>query len=288
MESKSIHKILVPVDFSETAVNALDYACSLSTVYKSEVIIYHVNEAPILLTNELAIAADYSVMEKEANDRLKDIQLKMIAKYPLLLCSNSYSVGISSMEILKKIETDQIDLVVMGTNGASGISEVLIGSITQKVSAESTCPVLVIPAQTSVHNPEKIVFATNFDDHELQAIFLLSELVRPFKTEIDVVHIGDAADLKSQNLKLDYFRGQVTTNISYEKLKFDLVTGDNVEEALEKFVANNNADWLAVAKRKRNFFDRLTSTSLSKKLSFHTNVPLLVFHTNPKSGTPFF
>ncbi len=288
MESKSIHKILVPVDFSETALNALNYACSLSLVYQSELIIYHVNEAPILLTNELAVAADYSLMEKEANERLEDIQLKMIAKYPKLLCSYGYSVGISSMEILKKVETEQIDLIIMGTNGASGLSEVLIGSITQKVSAESSCPVLVIPSQTSVHNPEKIVFATNFDDHELQAIFLLTELVRPFKTEINVVHIGDSADLKNQNLKLDYFRGQVTTNITYDKLTFDLVTGSNIEEALEQFVANNNADWLAVAKRKRNFFDRLTSSSLSKKLSFHTNVPLLVFHTNPKSGTPFF
>lgn len=288
MHGKPIHKILVPTDFSAPSFKALNYACSLGLTYGSEIVIFHVNEAPVMLTNELAVSADYSGMEKEFMARFEQLRNDLLVKYPGIRCNYRYCVGVAAAEIISMSSKEGFDLIVMGTNGATGLTEVLIGSITQKVAANSECPVLAVPSDAPANKPFRIAFATNFDDHELQSIFLLTEIVRPFDTEITIVHIGDPANLKKENENFDYFRGQVMTNISYDKIDFKIVSGRDREAELENFIVINKMDWLAIAKRKRNFFDRLTSTSLSNKMTFHANIPILIFHTTNKSGTPLF
>ena len=94
--------------------------------------------------------------------------------------------------------------------------------------------------------------------------------------------------MKSQDELLTYFRGQVTANINYDNIKFHLLKGDDVEDTIESFIVGNKIEWLAIAKRKRNFFDFVTSKSLTNKLHHHSYVPLLVFHTAVHSGTPLF
>ena len=286
--SAPLRRILVPVDFSITSERALNYAASLSTVLKSEVVIFHVIDVPIVSSGDMVFTVDFSELQKDSTAQLEKIQMEIASKYPGINTSFENVTGIAAQEILKKSQDGGFDLVIMGSNGTSGVNEVIFGSVAKHVIANCTCPVLTVPSNAPAHAPEKVAFATNFDEHELQSIFLLAEILKPFNTEINLIHVGETGDMKQQDQMLNYFRGQIRTNINYENIRYHLVGGDDIEDAIEKFTIANKMDWLAIAKRKRNFFDKLTTRSLTNKIHHHSYLPLLVFHTATKSATPLF
>lgn len=288
IDTKVLRKILVPTDFSSAASRALNYAASLSVSLNSEIVVFHVIDVPVVSTNDMAFPVNYSELEQNAVNLLEKTKTEIIAKYGNLKISTVFTIGIATQEILQKSLKEGFDLVVMGTQGKSGMLEVVFGSVTKNIIGNCPCPVLVVPDHAPNNQPSKIAFATNFDDHELQSLFLLAELLRPFDTEINLVHIGDVGDMKQQDELLTYFRGQVRTNINYEKIRYHIISGKDVEDSLEQFIVSNKMDWIAIAKRKRNFFDKLTSRSLTNKLQNHSFVPILVFHTSTRSTTPFF
>ena len=82
------------------------------------------------------------------------------------------------------------------------------------------------------------------------------------------------------------FSSQVKTNIPYKHISFKVIEGHNIEYALEEYVESRNVDLLAVASRRKNFFERFTESSMSRKLAFHTRIPLLVFHSFNKTSYP--
>ena len=286
--SIQLKKILIPTDFSETSEKAMNYAAYLASRLNSEIILFHNIDVPIVSSGDMVFTGDVSELQKIASAQLKKTSAELKAKYPQLNVSYTVSIGVASQEILLKCKTEGFDLVIMGSNGTSGVFEVIFGSVTKAVIANCSCPVLTVPLNSSETSPVKVAFATNFDDHELQSLFLLTELLRPFKSEINVIHVGKISDMKKQDDLLTYFRGQVQANINYENIRYHVLESDDVEIALEEFILENKMEWLAIAKRKRNLFDQLTSKSLTNKLHHHSYIPLLVFHATTPSGTPLF
>ncbi|HNP50126.1 MAG TPA: hypothetical protein PKL85_14870, partial [Bacteroidia bacterium] len=106
--------------------------------------------------------------------------------------------------------------------------------------------------------------------------------------EIIILHVDDNLDSKMEGRMLEWFKGQVTTNIPYDKFSFNLISSKNTIDALDIFITDNEIDILSVSMRKRNFFDKLTSRSLTRKLAYHTHIPLLAFHAYNVGGTPLF
>ncbi|MBL0103351.1 MAG: universal stress protein [Bacteroidetes bacterium] len=287
-ESRPVGKILVPTDFSEPANKALNYAASLAVEYGAQIILFHVNEAPMLVASEMAFAIDYSEMDKDIMVNLEQEKKKIIEKYHYSEISIAYTKGVAALEIISLSEKEHVDMIVMGVKGSNVLNEILIGSLTTRIISKSTCPVLAVPMDAPSHKPDKVAFATNFNDHELQSLFVLSEMIRPFNAEICVVHVSDGKESHASHEIPDFFVKQVRTNIPYDKISFHTSTQGSVEDALEKFIKDQNIDWLATAKRKRNFFERLTTRSLTSELAFHTHVPLLAFHIHIPEGVPLF
>ncbi|MFZ7115209.1 MAG: universal stress protein [Bacteroidota bacterium] len=286
--SNQLKKILVPLDFSETSVRAMNYAASLAFNLKSEIILFHTVVVPVVTSGDMVFATDVTALQNDAIAHLEKAKAELLSQYTKLTISINSTIGVPANEINLKCKNDGIDMVIMGSNGTSGMVQVVFGSVTRSVIANCPCPVLTVPINAPNTYPGKVAFATNFDDHELQSLFLLTEMLRSFGTEIHLIHVGNGSDMKSQDDLLTYFRGQVRANINYENIKYHILKGDDVEDTIESFIVGNKMEWLAIAKRKRNFFDLITSKSLTNKLHHHSYVPLLVFHTAVQSGTPLF
>ncbi len=286
--TSQLKKFLVPIDFSETSLKAVQYAALLGSKSNSEITLFHTVDVPIVSSGDMVFTADVAGLQKDAELQLESEKAALLITFPDLKISTVVVIGVAAQEILLKCKKEAFDMVIMGSNGTSGVFEIVFGSVTKAVISQSPCPVLTIPNNFQGTIPQKVAFATNFNDHELQSIFLLTEMLKLFNSEINLIHVGNGADMKSQDDVLAYFRGQVRANINYENIRYHLLNGTNVEDEIEKFVVGNKIDWLAIAKRKRNFFDKLTTTSLTNQFHHHSYVPLLVFHTTNQSGTPLF
>lgn len=145
-----IKKILWPTDFSSSAEKALDQVISLTEKYQAEIHVLYVIE-------DLAHQAQwYGAFEeghakkifdfsmKTARQKLDQICEKYLSGCPLYI--RHVSVGDPAREILKLVETEKMDLVVLASRGAKG--QFPFGSVAEKVVRNSTVPVVTVPVRS--------------------------------------------------------------------------------------------------------------------------------------------
>lgn len=283
-----ILKILVPTDFSTNAGKAAEYAVQLSNHLGSDILLYHATHIPVSAIGEMAVTGIPDDIEEDSRQRLKELKENLQVKYDIKNIDTLTSSGFAVEEITGTVKKRGIDLVVMGTKGASGLAAVLIGSNTASVIENCPAPVLAIPEKAEFKKPAKVLFATNYADNDFQTLFLLAEMFKPFNSEILVVHVEDNRGTEPERKMLSWFQDQLQTNIPYDKFSFHLIDNKNPEAAIQDFVALHAIDVVAVSTRRRGFFEKLTSRSLTRKLAYHTDIPLLAFHAQNISSTPLF
>lgn len=152
----SIRKILCPTDFSELSAHATQYAASLAEQYHAELHVLHVvDEAyqywtamgpesmPIGPSAEQILESARLQMDRWRQERFADVKVDLIC---------DVLVGRPFVEISHYARDKQIDLIVLGTHGRSGLTHMLLGSVTEKVVRKAPCPVLTVrdPSQPVV------------------------------------------------------------------------------------------------------------------------------------------
>ena len=287
-KARSIRKILVPTDFSENAANAARFAVELGRNMASSVVLYHACRVPVLASNEMMIAASNTDLERESKDRLRQFADRLQSETGYLNIDVRISSGFAVDEIKELVEHEDFDLVVMGTKGATRLQSMLIGSNTADVISHCHCPVLAVPEDARFVPPARIVFATYYADNDFQTLYMLADMFRSFNPEIMVVHVEENRHNRIEQRMLDWFEAQVVASIPYDKFSFHLIHAEELEGALNDFLTSEKADMLAVATRRRGFFEKLTSKSLTRKLAFHSHLPLLAFHARNVPSTPLF
>ncbi len=132
-------RILCPVDFSSNSKRALNNAVTMSRRFEAELFIVNVMELSLVkwFVGEKGAEADQALRREQQQERLdrflEDVNLVG------LTCHQEIRVGEASEEILKAISENDIDLLLMGTAGKTGLSRLVIGSVTEKVTREVPC-----------------------------------------------------------------------------------------------------------------------------------------------------
>lgn len=151
-----LHRILVPTDFSKFSVQALKYAAALAEKFGAELYLLHVvQDLAVFIPDMVTVAPpivpsleQMSTAVQAAFDRV--IQENGLAKFTL---HRSVCEGTPFYEIIRFAKETEIDLIVMGTHGHSGLAHMLLGSVTEKVVRKAPCPVLTVrhPEHEFVH-----------------------------------------------------------------------------------------------------------------------------------------
>ncbi|MFN4082985.1 MAG: universal stress protein [Bacteroidia bacterium] len=270
-----INNILVPTDFSKASYNALHYAIGLCTKAKANLQVIHINH--VALVDASMPAETYQMFVNEIEQSAKE-NFEKLENEILKSCGVPYSMhtryGFVGDEVCNFAENNNIDLVVMGTTGASGITELLIGSNAATVVGKCEVPVLVVPPNISYKPLTKIVYATDYNEPEFPAVMRLIFYAELYDCELHIVHVKTDYD-RYFNAKNNFFNKN-KDNLTYPKLKFVNLPQGDVISSINEYVKENNADLLVMAKHNRNFFDKLFHRSLSKQMAYHTTLPLLI------------
>lgn len=270
-------KILFPTDFSKAAENAFLYALSLSQRINAEIILYHVYELPELgrslkhTTKEV-----YEMMEMETLETFKSSvkDLRKLASehgFEKVSLSHEMQEGEVITKICSKAKTEKFDFIVMGTQGATGLKEVFLGSIASGVIDESTVPVISVPDKTDYSiKLENIAYLSNYKKEEINAFHQVNDFAKSINAKLMCVHYdGEEEHENGDRQEWKNSLGETLKDVSY-----NVITGENFEKALVAFSEENKVDLLAVLPRKRNIFQRLFSKSVSKTIAHHLHVPL--------------
>jgi len=289
-------EILVPTDFSPNANNALQYALNLANQLQSKVIILHNVESPIDYTGAgagafatsdpiLSTMPVYPATYNQGDELQQISEEKLNDLVQQLRQNNSVSIETKSVygsltDNLNHIVREQrIDLVVMGSKGATDFLERMVGTNTASYMKVAVCPVLAVPAKANFSKWKKIAYA--FELERTGGTFLnqLSALTAPFFPTINLITVKDNTE---PDIVPDHqITEEIKTKFPDLNLTFTKLESDNPAKVLEEFALSQHMDLLAVAIIDRGFLEGLIHSSVSKKLVFHSVVPILSLPEHP-------
>lgn len=281
--------ILIPTDFSPNADHAAFYAFELGKHIKAGLKLCNAIMVPAAARMSPQVAwplMDLGTLKKDADRELKKFSEKLqkpvkdagIASGicpPLEVLSEIGTVP----EVIRMIaEKEEINLVVMGTSGASGLNKLFLGSTSRDLIANSSLPILLIPPGTEFKPFRRIAFATDLTAGDLELIHSLAIFARPFNAEILIVHISrDDFNPEVDQKKIDDFLNEVTCKVHYHKVYYRHVKDMGIDEGLNWLTDHVDIDMLAMVHRKHNFIKRFFEGSHTQRMAVDTKLPLLVF-----------
>ncbi len=277
-----IKRILVPIDFSDCSINALKYATQLAEKLEiKELIIFHAYSAPASYT-DLNISYDLSdtvtQIEKEVEADFRELPDKVpeLIRIPYRTIKKDTYL---EEGILSVCLQHPVDLIVMGTQGASGIDEVVLGTNTHRIIRNQISPVLVVPENATFKPIKNIALSSDYKSIMADLLQPLKALQFAFGSKLHVIHVSDKGTLEGEKATA------AKTLESYLKEfphQYHFIPDNNLEESLERFGIEHNIDLLTIYPRKKGFFDRIFGKSESKSIIFHTRLPLLALSSYKK------
>jgi nucleotide-binding universal stress UspA family protein len=277
--------ILVPTDFSKSAQNAVSYATAFAKETNAKLILLHAFRIvyPASDVHGELVIEEISVTQKKANEKLDKLCQDIVKKSKVkcdYLCKEGFAMDVI-LETSKKINPD---FIIMGTKGASGLKGVVFGSNTATVIEKARHPVIAVPDGAEFKKIKKITYATNYYASELYAIKKLAEIALPFNATINILHVADGefiSETESEILK--QFVQKVSKKIKYNKFSYQLIFGGSVEKGLNSYLKKQPSDLLAMSTQHRNLLEKWFGKSITKKMAYQSDVPLLAFHHKKES-----
>ncbi|MEN8185867.1 MAG: universal stress protein [Bacteroidota bacterium] len=275
--------ILLPTDFSNNSFNAIKYAVDL---FKNKDCTFHllnVYKVPYLTNEELMDndAQQLARIEKELYESsqkgLDEIVKKVNTEsnHNFKVFSDYNFLTNSVKQILKR---EEIDLIVMGTKGATGAKEIFMGSNTGDVLMKTDCSLLAVPEDSKYKAPSEITFVTDFRIHYKEELETLINLAKENHSSIRILHLLNEGKLDEEQIHNKKVLIKLLDKIDHT---FHTLTNTDFETAVNCFTqSRGNIDMITIIAKHYNIFQRLFFKPKVEDLSFHTKIPLLVLHKN--------
>lgn len=276
MENK---KILVPVDFSACSKNALDYAVAIGSRMAANICLFHCYHYPFTDYSNAMYAYD---IDKEGFEeqvgKSFDLLLENFSDYQALFYKKLIRVGAVVDEVQKVIKEEDIDWIVMGTQGVNSTLDRVLGSLSSEMIRQSPVPVLVVPEALRFNGIDNIMLASDYHKTGNPSVFdPLLELAETFDAKVHIFNVDQ--HLKEEDYVRDpdavYEEVKIGTYFKNIDHSFEFAEAGDVEDKILEFAYREHIDILAVMPQKHTFFERLFHGSVSRKLAMSSHIPLL-------------
>lgn len=275
-------KILVPIDFSEASVNALKVACQLALRFDAGLYLLHVNEMipyviPVTEYAYTATAVDIETYNKERYEHIQQLKKNVLreAPYSNLDITVAVEAGVMVPVVKKVAEEEFADLIVMGTLGASGWREVLVGSNTERVIRHAPCPVMVIPEGVRELTVERVLVPTTLKPDQIR-VFKTAKAWQEFLGfDVEALYVGDPLNAGAHG-NVESEKNRLTEEAGLRHVYLHLNTLDvKVEDAIRSYAKQAEADLIIMGTHQRHGLSHLLFGSLTENTANHAHVPVL-------------
>lgn len=272
-------RILVPVDFSKEAEYAAKVAASIAKRTDSEIILLHMLELPVNIIDPAEISSINTGPQalfymKQAHEKFDNFIQKPFFKGIKVVESIQFSMAFAG--IIDESKKHKIDLIVMGSQGASGLQEMFIGSNTEKVVRRSTVPVLVVKSNGMEFDIKNIVFASDFKKESKKTFPKVMEFANLFGAKFHFLYVNTihnfnttkAIEERMQNFIKDFDLKD------YKKVIYNDIS---IENGILSYSNDAKADLIALNTHGRSGLSQLFNGSIGAELTNHALKPVITF-----------
>lgn len=291
---KRLRRILVPVDFSSYSHKAAHFALGLARELRGEIYLLHAYYSPAVTSSTLNETFTYpesmsTYLKELAASARNDLnaqaeELRARVREELMIgveIHTSIANGIAEDVILQKSEDLKPGVIVMGTKGKGGVLYRYLGSVTGRVMESARIPVLAIPEASGIEDPRQIdgvVYATAFDDKDIDNIGKLMSILAPFKLRYHCLHVDTGDDPSFDEIRMQQLRRKLKEHFEAAPVQCEVIHGEDIAGRIERYVLDHEIGLIATTSRQRNFFERLFYPSTTRQILFKAKTPVLVFH----------
>ncbi|WP_047247422.1 universal stress protein [Maribacter thermophilus] len=272
-------RILLPTDFSDNALESIKYGLRAFKDVECTFFLLNTYMPPVYHTEYLLGSPGQiglgDLLQEQSRTDLKKLKSRLEEEFenPLHTFITRSAFNILSSEIRYVVEKENIDMVIMGTKGATGAKEIFMGSNTVDVIKNTKCPVLAIPDGFEYEDPKIILFPTDYEvEYDEQKMSSLLDIADKHLSEINVMHVSTGHELTpiQQKNKTD-----LEKLLGYKALFHD-VGNDEIISAINKFQIKQKINLLVMIQNKHTFIERLFIEPVIKKIGFHVTIPFMV------------
>lgn len=271
-------KILCPTDFSECSLNAIEYAAKLGEKFQAQLILFHVPDKEDymkLFSKSKEESSFLSFARLKLENLVTEVQNESLQQ-GLKSCEGIIEEGKTVNTIIQFAKKNQVDLIVMGTEGVNDFKKNYIGTRSSEVIERADQDVFIIPRKVFFKPPKKLVFATDYIEEDKLAIQKVVELAKFYDSEIDIVHVGTKMRTIDKALHQTMIN-EIKPFVQYEKVNYVLKSyRDEPGLGLESYLITAKGDILVTFSKKKSWFEQIFTQNLSKKMSYFINKPLFV------------
>ncbi|HTB31870.1 MAG TPA: universal stress protein [Bacteroidia bacterium] len=279
MNNTNIHRILVPVDFSPISESAIEYSSFLANLFNAQLFLLHavegihkypedwVKEPGALMTKEL-------IPHKAAN-ALKGY-VEKLTKDNTIIANYILTTGHPAHKIAEAVEENNIDLIVMGTHGASGFEELFLGSNAHKVVTLSPCPVITIRQGYHVTGMKTIVLPIDDSLHSRQKVNNVLPLAKKLNATIHLLGLTQStrkSDIAKLHLKLESLEKLITG--AGVKSVMRIVKGENLAMETMGYAEEIDAEMLAIMSDHESTMKGMFMGAFAQQIVNHSSLPVL-------------
>ncbi|RXJ50184.1 universal stress protein [Gelidibacter gilvus] len=273
--------ILLPTDFSDNSLNAIRYAIQL---FENDDCTFHLFNAytPVVydLTYVLLSPAQFGLRDpiRAASQEGLDELIKELLnefgsnpnhKFETIARFETLIAGIKELIIERNI-----DLVVMGTKGATGAKKILFGSNTVQVFREIKFPVLAIPSNFDYVTPQEILFPTDLEvEFTMGQLQVLKEIAKLHTSKINALYVSTGHGLSEIQDRNKTLLPTLFKRMAYE---FHDVEDMEIPAAINRFQEEHSVDMLVMINNKQSFFENIFFKDTINQIGFYLNIPFLV------------
>ena len=294
MKSFTIQKILIPIDFSETSLLAIEHAAFTAQLFKAELVLLHVVEKYwekfSIITPELKVDVPNDFMES-IEKKLEDISANIRSNNGVKANCITTNGNIYT-EIVNISKEQKVDLIVMGTHGTAGIAEFFVGSNTYKVVTKSTSPVLSVQGNAKQLGYKNILLPIDDSAHSRQKVNHAIVLAKHYASKLHVLGLAnsdmDKTDLGKFDIKLIHIQDYIQKcGVMCDK---NIVSGTNQAKMTLDYANNSATDLIVImTDQEENITGRLMGT-YAQQIINHSKIPVMSVHpvlgvTNPWAMT---
>ncbi|NAS31500.1 universal stress protein [Flavobacteriaceae bacterium R38] len=273
-------KIIVPVDFSEHSDYAMEVAASLAKVYNAEILALHMLEISDTLVSASAVR-DYSenlFFMKMAKKRFEEFLDKEYLKGVQVTDIVQYHKVFS--EVNETAIKHDADLIVMGSHGASGVKEFLIGSNAEKVVRHAEIPVLIIKKRIPDFSIKKVLFASDFDINGVSGFIKAQLFFKKMDVETKLLYVNtpydDFKNTDEINTKITYFLNKAGEDPGRIK-DVDIRNDYTIERGILNYGNQEKVDLIVIPTHGRKGISHFFAGSIGEDVANHAKIPVMTF-----------
>lgn len=278
-------KILVPTDFSKIANNALDEAVNIAKRTNAELVLLHVIEEGSA-SSSIQVTGEYQAGDPQEQifmlkliERSRDQLQGLSDTYPGVNITTELRMGNTFHGITDIVKEHDVDMVVMGTTGSSGIDELLVGSNAEKIVRYAKCPVLTINEKTGKSSCDNIVLATGMSEKESKLVSVVKSIQAEYNSKIHLLWVNTPNTFerdKNTKARLEaYAKKHGLSNYT-----INIYNDVTEEEGIVCFAEELDADLISMVTHRRTGIAHLIAGSIAEDVVNHSKRPVLTSSVN--------